>query len=145
MPVNKHPLGGFRAYKQINGTVHQRYSFDEKVALIIQADLDEKSKVYKSLQSANLFSQCGRLVGLRIRTYKKTGKLTFQLQVTVNGKQKKTEYLYKGSFESTWNIFFKLWREHFGLSVIDGIHYKEQIIKAKRLYMQDTFNLEMTN
>lgn len=140
--MHKHQTGGYRAYKQINGKVYQHYSFDEQTALKMQSDLNAKSKVVNSLKPPNLCSKCGRLIGLRVRKYKKTDKLVFQLQVTVDGKQKKTERLYKEKFDCVWSVIFKLWRLHFGLSVKDGIDLKEQIAKAKRLYMQDIFNFQ---
>jgi len=145
MAVTKHETGGFRAYKQINGIVYQLYSFDEHEAQIKQLKLNSKSALFKSLKSPQLFSTCGRLVGLRVRQYKKTGRPTFQLQVSVNSKQNKTEHLYKKSFEYMWSTFFKLWRNHFNLSPLDCIEYKKQIVIAKRLYMEDIYNIENSN
>lgn len=144
MAVSKHPTGAFRAYKQINSIVYQFYSFDECEAQAKQIKLEQKSYLYKNLKSPRLFSSCGRLVGLRVRTYKKTNKATFQLQISVNGKQVKTEHKFKNSFETMWATFFTLWCNHFALSPRDRIDYKEQIIKAKRLYMQDVFHLQNT-
>lgn len=145
MAVNKHPTGGYRAYKKIFGVEHQFYTLDKHEAEKIQSNLDNKSNVAYSFKSPTLFSRCGRLVGLRVRAYKKTYKPTFQLQVTVNGKQKKTEVLFKDSFEVMWKQFFKLWREHFNLLIVDTLDYKEEIKKAKRLYMQDVYALDNHN
>ena len=92
-----------------------------------------------------LFSVCGRLVGLRVRTYKKTNKPTFQLQFSVNGKQKKIERQYKGSFENNWKVFLKLWRDSFTLSVLEMTEFKSKIVNAKRLYMQDISSIENLN
>ena len=94
-----------------------------------------------ALKGRSIFHADGRLIGLRVRRYKKTNRPTFQLQVLVDGKQKKTERFFNSSFEVTWKIFFKLWREYFSLSMTDIISYKEKITKAKRLYMQDVYNL----
>jgi hypothetical protein len=145
MAIQQHKTGGFRAYKKIGGVEYQLYSFDRKAAVNLQAMLDNKSQVAKSLRMPKLFSTCGRLVGLRVRTYKKTNKPTFQLQFSVNGKQKKIERQYKGSFESNWKIFLKLWRDSFNLSVLDISDYKPEIINAKRLYMQDISKIESLN
>jgi hypothetical protein len=142
MAVNKHPSGGFRAYKKINGITHQRYSFDQRFAQKMQDELDAKSRAVNALKGRSIFHADGRLIGLRVRDYKKTNRATFQLQVLVDGKQKKTERFFKSSFEVTWKIFFTLWREHYSLSMTDIISYKEKITKAKRLYMQDVYNLD---
>jgi hypothetical protein len=142
MAVHKHSIGGFRAYKKINGVEYQLYSFDENEALKMQADLDAKSKIMSSLKSPKLFSKCGRLIGLRVRQYKKTNRSMFQLQVSADGKQKKTERIYKNSFEFMWKMFITFWREHFNLSVVDVREYKVEMKKAKRLYMQDIYNFE---
>jgi len=142
MAVNKHATGGFRAYKKILGTEHQFYFADKSEADAMQSTLEAKSDLAHSLSSPTLFSRSGRLIGLRVRKYKRTNKPTFQLQVTVNGKQKKTELLFQKSFEPLWTVFFKLWREHFHLSVVDTIDYKDEILKAKKLYMQDLYQIE---
>ena len=145
MAVNKHPSGGFRAYKQINGVIHQLYSFDECYIQKIQDELEAKSKVMSALKGPSMFHADGRLIGLRVRSYKKTNRPTFQLQVPIDGKQKKTEHFFKASFEQTWTLFFKLWREHFTLSMTDTISYKAEVTKAKRLYMQDVYTIENKN
>jgi hypothetical protein len=145
MAIHQHQTGGFRAYKKIGGVEYQLYSFDLKEAVSLQDMLEKKSRIAKSLRMPKLFSVCGRLVGLRVRTYKKTNKPTFQLQFAIDGKQKKIEHLYKGDFENNWKIFLKLWRDHFTISVHEIIEFKEKIVKAKRLYMQDISNVENLN
>jgi hypothetical protein len=145
MAIQQHKTGGFRAYKKIGGVEYQLYSFDRKAAINLQAMLDKKSQIAKSLRMPKLFSTCGRLVGLRVRTYKKTNKPTFQLQFSVNGKQKKIERQYKGSFENNWKIFLKLWRDSFNLSALEITEFKSEIIYAKRLYMQDISKIENLN
>jgi hypothetical protein len=142
MGVSEHQTGGNRAYKQIGGIVYQYYSKDKLEAKNLQVELEKKAKTYNALKPPRLFSKCGRLVCLRVRKYKKTNQATFQLQFSKDGKQLKTEYKLGERFEPTWNVLIKLWREYFGLSVLDFIDYKEQIIKAKRLYMQDIYNIE---
>jgi hypothetical protein len=144
MAVSEHVIGGHRAYKQINCVVHQFYSHNKEVAERIQEDLESKARIYKALKSNRLFSKCGRLAYLRIRKYKKTNEATFQLQIFEDGKQKKTQCKLKSSFEVSWVKFLKLWRESMGFSVIDIQEHKEEIIKAKRLYMQDVYRLENT-
>ena len=130
MAVNKHPTGGFRAYKKIFGVEYQLYSFDENHARKLQEELNIRSDIAKSLKGTKLFSRCGRLVGLRVRMYKKTNKPMFQLQYSVNGKQKKIERMCKQSFETMWKLFLGLWRESLNLSVRDTIECKEQMTKA---------------
>lgn len=142
MLVKKHPTGGYRAYKKIGRVEHQLYSNDVVEANTMQAELDAKSNLHASLKPQKLFSKCGRLVHLRVRKYKKTNKPTFQLQVLKGSKQVKTEKIYKGCFNSSWKVFFKLWRVHFGLSMIDVFEEKERFITAKRLYMKDIYNIE---
>jgi hypothetical protein len=142
MAVNIHPTGGHRAYKKIHGIEHQFYSFNEDEAHEKQREFEAKSRLANALKAKNMFAKCGRLIGLRVRKYKKTNKITFQLQVSVNGKQKKIESLYKLGFEAEWCKYLKLWQKHFGLSAVDLLDDKKQLIIAKRLYMQDVFNLE---
>lgn len=89
-----------------------------------------------------MFSGCGRLVYLRIRKYKKTSNPTFLLQFPEDGKQKKIQHKVTENFEVTWKVFFKLWREALGLSILDVLDYKKDITQAKRLYMQDVYKIK---
>lgn len=142
MAVHEHSSGGFRAYKKIFGTEHQLYFKEKSQADEAQVELNRKSRAAHSLRGPSLFSDCGRMKGLRIRKYKKTTKVMFQLQVGINGKQVKTERMYKTSFEFMWGIFLKLWMEHFNLNARDLVGFKCEIRKANRLYMQDLYLLE---
>jgi hypothetical protein len=108
----------------------------------MQAELEAKSLLYAALKSPKLFSKCGRLVHLRVRRYKKTSRPMFQLQTLKCGKQIKTEGLYKDCFTSIWSKFFNLWRLHFNMSTLEIFELNKQIIIAKRLYMNDVFNIE---
>mgnify|MGYP000529982897 CR=1 FL=1 len=142
MGVTVHETGKNRAYKQINGKVYQFYSKDKLEAESYQSRLEDKARLFNSLKPITMFSKCGRLVYLRVRSYKKTNTPTFQLQVLDDGKQKKTQYRLERTFEVSWKKFLKLWRENLGLSVVDTLDYKEQILHAKRLYMSDVYSIE---
>jgi hypothetical protein len=142
MGVTAHETGQNRAYKQINGKVYQFYSKSKIEAEIIQSGLEGKASLFNSLKPITMFSKCGRLVYLRVRCYKQTNIPTFQLQVLDDGKQKKTQNRLGKSFEVSWKKFLKLWRESLGLSVVDVLDYKDQILRAKRLYMSDVYNIE---
>lgn len=144
MAVNEHKTGGYRAYRQINGVVHQLYSQDKSEADARQADLDKKAIITKSLKAPNLFRKCGRLVYLSITKYKKTNRPVFQFQPLIDGKQKKTERFIKGKFESSWFEFYKLWKENFGLTTRDALDYKLEIKAAKNLYISDLHKIKST-
>lgn len=136
MSVHKHPTGGFRAYKKILGVEHQFYSKSEELANKEQEKFEVKAALYTSLKFNNVFSPCGRLMGLRVITINKGQKVikpVFLLQVSVNGKQVKTQETIKNKFESHWRTFIKLWKEHYDLDTKDFIEIKKEIIAAKRL------------
>lgn len=140
--VKKHETGTYRAYKKIFKVEHQFYFKCKAKAQAKQDELEKLSRVYHSCVMPNLFNSCGRLVNLRVRKYKKTNKVTFQLQVSKGSKQVKVQKLIKSSFEESWAVFFKLWCNHFNLNAIDALDNKEKIKIAKRLYMQDVYAIE---
>jgi hypothetical protein len=144
MAVHKHPTGGFRAYKKINNVEYQLYSSDEAEAQAMQRELEQMSREMKSLKARTVTSKCGRLKYLRIKQYKSTARPYFQIQMTINGKPKRVEALCKQTFELDWKRFFGLWLQYVGLSYLDTLDYKTEIKNAKRLYMQDVYNIEHT-
>jgi len=145
MAVHPHKTGGYRAYKKIHGVEHQFYSLDENIALQKQQELDQKSKLAKSLKAKPMFAKCGRLIGARIyldnRPSKKT-TIKMRVQLSINGKQRHSEKTYLGLFEPCWLHAFEAWRNHYNLTPQDVLDHKKQLVRAKQLYIQDVSRLE---
>lgn len=136
MAVNKHPFGGYRAYKKINGREYQFYSRDRTVAEKKQKELDSLS----ALKSKKVFSKCGRFKGVRINLIIRDGrkpKIVACVQVGPYRKQTKKEYVYKGIFEDMWKWIISQWKYYYSLYPQDVIDYYDQIKKAKIIYISD--------
>lgn len=145
MAVHPHKTGGFRAYKKIHGIEHQFYSLDESKAQQKQDEFEKKSKLAHSLKANALFARCGRLIGARVYLDRRPSKKTtikMRVQLSVNGKQRTREKTYSGKFEPCWQHALEVWRGHFNLTTQDIIEHKQELMKAKQLYINDVSKLE---
>ncbi len=140
MAAHAHPTGRFRAYKKINGREHQFYFKTLEEAEAKQAELDRMSR----LKPKKVFSDCGRLIGFRFYRHRRNGSISMRVQVRINGKDHRTEYVWRGSFEELWAKTVDLWAKLHDLHSTDLRDYLPQVRGAKRLYLRDLAELEAT-
>ncbi|CAA0078541.1 Uncharacterised protein [BD1-7 clade bacterium] len=138
MAAHSHPTGRYRAYKKINGREHQFYFRTLEEAQAKQKELDSMAR----LKPKKVFADCGRLVGFRFYRHKRNGHVAMRVQVRIKGKDHRTEYVWRDSFEALWNKTIDLWSSLHGLHSTDLRDYREKIRDAKRIYLRDLAELE---
>ncbi|GAB2189976.1 hypothetical protein [Sessilibacter sp. MAH2] len=129
MACRPHPTGGHRAYKKINGVEVQIYSRDRKIAEAKQRELDALA----ALKPTRVFSNCGRLIGFRIRQHR-NGGINMEMQLK---NHRGTKSLSANSFETVWKWVRDNWKTGHNLTSGDVASYTTELKSAKRIYLQD--------
>lgn len=136
-----HKTGGYRACKTIAGRTFQYYSRNQEEANRVQ----EKYNSLAALSTKSPFSKCGRLLGVRLAIYRRSGRkpcIIVRVQLGPFKNQKRTQWRYTGTFEQNWKRMRQVWAEYHNLQKIDLSHYRVELQEAKKRYIRDCGKLE---
>lgn len=139
MAVNEHPIGGFRAYKKINGVEHQFYSFERNEADLKQEEFDNLAAEAINNAPTKLFSKTGRFVGFSINAVfrkKRTPKIIVQMQIKKEGQLTRKMITHRTN-ELTWRWIRREWKDFYEVSIDERIALQNKINLAKSLYEAD--------